>query len=285
MKVLAATDGSKYGRWAIESVSSLPLTAAPVIEVLHVVDVAALRAPFMIQPVLTGTGRYLQAEIKRIEEAAKRTKQVSTELLAALGLSGTVKVARGPVASTIVKHAKRGVGILSVGSRGLDALDRFMLGSTSSHVIHHARSSVLVTKEAPKAVHSLVLAIDGSRASEKAVQWLIRQFNPMPEGLEHEPIMVTVVHVMPKLRYPELREVGRAIVQRSVDKVAKAGFQVQEALRFGKPADEILKVAKQHQVNLIVMGAKELGAISRVLLGSVSTRVVQHATCQVLVVR
>jgi nucleotide-binding universal stress UspA family protein len=34
-----------------------------------------------------------------------------------------------------------------------------------------------------------------------------------------------------------------------------------------------------------VTGAKGLGAIGRFLLGSVSTRVVQHATCSVLVVR
>jgi nucleotide-binding universal stress UspA family protein len=93
------------------------------------------------------------------------------------------------------------------------------------------------------------------------------------------------VHVLPYLKYPELREAGRAVAQRSVDKVAKAGFQVVEAVRLGKPADEILTVAKQHRADLIVTGAKGLGAIGRVLLGSVSTRVVQHADCSVLVVR
>ena len=97
--------------------------------------------------------------------------------------------------------------------------------------------------------------------------------------------MVTVVHVMPYLKYPELREAGKAIGQRYVDKVITAGFQAQPALRLGKPADEILTVAKQHKVDLIVTGAKGLGAIGRVLLGSVSTRVVQHAGCSVLVVR
>lgn len=97
--------------------------------------------------------------------------------------------------------------------------------------------------------------------------------------------MLTVVHAMPFLKYPEVREAGRAVVQRYVDKAAKVGFQVQEAVRLGKPADEILTVAKQHKADLIVTGAKGLGAISRMLLGSVSTRVVQHATCSVLVVR
>jgi nucleotide-binding universal stress UspA family protein len=46
-----------------------------------------------------------------------------------------------------------------------------------------------------------------------------------------------------------------------------------------------MKGASKHRADLIVMGAKGLGAIARFLLGSVSTRVVQHANCSVLVVR
>jgi nucleotide-binding universal stress UspA family protein len=285
MKVLAATDGSKHGRWAIEWLGQLPFLTRPTVRVLHVVDVAGLRAPFMIQPVVAGTERYLQAEVKRLETAAKTAKKQSADLLASVGLAGTVTVDRGAVAATILRHAKRGVALLSIGSRGLDALDRFMLGSTSNHAIHHAPCSVLVVKEAPRPVRQIVLAIDGSSASDKAVRFLLRTFNPTPEGPDQEPLMVTVVHVLPYLKYPELREAGRAVAQRSVDKVAKAGFQVVEAVRLGKPADEILTVAKQHRADLIVTGAKGLGAIGRVLLGSVSTRVVQHADCSVLVVR
>lgn len=285
MKVLVATDGSKYGRWAIEWVARLPLATKPTVRVLHVVDVAALRAPFMIQPVVVGTERYIQQEIKRMEDSAKSAKKEASALLSSLRLSGTATVERGSVASTIVKHAARGVGMLAVGSRGLDALDRFMLGSVSAHAIHHAACSVLVVKEAARPLKQIVLAIDGSSASDKAVRFLIRNVAPQMNGPEEEPVNVVVVHAMPFLKYPEVREAGKAIVQRYTDKLAKAGFQVREAPKLGKPADEILKVAKQHKADLIVTGAKGLGAISRVLLGSVSTRVVQHSTCSVLVVR
>jgi len=285
MKVLAATDGSKYGRWAIEWLAQVPFSAQPVVRVLHVVDVAGLRAPFMIQPVIVGSERYIQLELKRMEMNAKATKKQSAMLLASLGLTGTVSVDRGGVAATIMKHAKRDVGLLSIGSRGLDALDRFMLGSTSNHAIHQAPCSVLVVKEAPRPVRQIVLAIDGSPASDKAVRFFLRNFNPTPDGPDGEPLTVTVLHVMPYFKYPELREAGKTVVQRYGGKVAKVGFQVHEALRLGKPADEILKVAKQHKADVIITGAKGLNAIGRVLLGSVSTRVVQHATCSVLVVR
>ena len=46
-----------------------------------------------------------------------------------------------------------------------------------------------------------------------------------------------------------------------------------------------MKVAAKQHADLIIMGAQGLGAMFRFLLGSVSTRVVQHAPCHWLVVR
>ena len=285
MKILAATDGSKYGRWAIEWLADMPFVVQPVVRVLHVVDVASVRAPFMVQPIMAGTERYVQSEVNRLEKAAKAAKEESIALLAKLGLNGGVSVERGAVAGTIMKYADRGASLLSIGSRGLDALDRFMLGSVSNHAIHHAPCSVLVVKERPRSVRRIVLAIDGSAASEKALKFLMRQMNPTPDGPDREPILVTLVHAMPYLKYPEVKEAGKRLMQRYGEKLAQAGFQIKEALKLGKPADEILNVAKREKADLIVTGAKGLGAIGRVLLGSVSTRVVQHAHCGVLVVR
>lgn len=285
MKILAATDGSKHGKWAIEWLAQMPFAAQPVVRVLHVVDVASVRAPFMIQPAIVGTGRYMQSEVKRMEAAATSTKKESEGLLSSLGLGGTVTTDQGAVAATIMKHAQRGIGLLSIGSRGLDTLDRFMLGSISNHAIHHAPCSVLVVKEPPRLVRHLLLAIDGSAASDKAVKFLTRHISPTPDGPNQEPIMVTVTHAVPYFKYPEVKEIGRTLIQRYGAKLSKSGFQIREALRLGKPADEILTVAAKDKTDLIVTGAKGLGAIRRVLLGSVSTRVAQHAHCGVLVVR
>ena len=90
----------------------------------------------------------------------------------------------------------------------------------------------------------------------KRVRFLLRELDPEPNGPDQEPVRMTVVHVMPFLKYPEVRAAGQAVVQRYVNKAQKAGFDVQEAVRIGKPADEILKAAKQHKPDLIVTGAK-----------------------------
>jgi nucleotide-binding universal stress UspA family protein len=191
---------------------------------------------------------------------------------------------RGPVAATIVKAARRGVQLVAVGSRGLDALDRFMLGSVSTHVIHHSPCSVLVVREAPRTIRRIVLAIDGSAASKRALHFLVRAMRPMTPSRQ-EPVMVTVTHAMPFLNYPELRHAGKALVEECSAKLLEAGYRVEQLPTIGNPADEILKAAESHEADLIVTGAKGLGAVGRFLLGSVSTRVVQHAGCSALVVR
>ncbi|MEK6694080.1 MAG: universal stress protein, partial [Nitrospirota bacterium] len=53
----------------------------------------------------------------------------------------------------------------------------------------------------------------------------------------------------------------------------------------GNPAQEIIKAASLQKADLIVMGAKGLGAIARFLLGSVSTKLARHCPCSILVVR
>jgi nucleotide-binding universal stress UspA family protein len=53
----------------------------------------------------------------------------------------------------------------------------------------------------------------------------------------------------------------------------------------GRPAAEVLAAAEEPGVDLVVLGARGLGTIGRLLLGSVSERVLQHAPCPVLIVK
>jgi nucleotide-binding universal stress UspA family protein len=285
MHVLVANDGSKYGKWALEWIARLPLAEPPSVKVLHIVDLGALRAPFMLQPVVAGTERYMKAEVAKFIANAKRTKEEAGAMLKSLAMSGRVTTERGPVAATIVKAAGRGIDLVAVGSRGLDALDRFLLGSVSTQVIHHASCSVLVVREAPRRIRRILLAVDGSTASKRAVQFLLKTMTP-GTGTRTEPsIAVTLTHVMPFLNYPELRDAGKSLLEDCSAKFLRAGYRVEQLPAIGNPADEVLKAAEARQPELIVTGAKGLGAVGRFLLGSVSTRVVQHAQCSVLVVR
>ena len=284
MKVLIATDGSKYGKWATEWVARLPFADKPDFTLLHVTDVEALRAPFMFQPVVIGNEPFIKKEIKRIEARGKSTMAEAKVQMASLKMKAKLVLERGPVSPTILKRAAKRDGLVAIGSRGLDALDRFLLGSVSTQVALHAPCSVLIVKEEPRPLSRILFATDGSKESDKALRFLLTKLQPdAREGLE--PIDVVVTHAMPFLNYPELKEAGGRLVEQCANKLLKAGYVVDEVVRLGKPADEILKVASKKKVDLIVTGAKGMGAVARFLLGSISTKVVQHSACSVLVVR
>jgi nucleotide-binding universal stress UspA family protein len=284
MKVLITTDGSKYAKWAMEWVGRMPFADVPDVTVLHVTDVEALRAPVMFQPMVIGNEPFIQEEIRRMEACGKSAVAEAKTRLALLKMKGKVLSERGAVGPTILKRAPKRNGLVALGSRGLDALDRFLLGSVSTQVTLHAPCSVMIVKEAPRPLSRILFATDGSKESDKALRFLLTTLQPdAREGLE--PIDVVVTHAMPFLNYPELKEAGGHLVEDCANRLIKAGYVVDEVVRLGKPADEILKVASKKKVDLIVTGAKGMGAIARFLLGSISTKIVQHSSCSVLVVR
>ncbi len=70
-------------------------------------------------------------------------------------------------------------------------------------------------------------------------------------------------------------------IEEAGDKVAEKHLRIAERYR----ADQIVQVAEDVGVGLVVMGSRGLGGVRRALMGSVSDSVVRHTHCPVLVVR
>ena len=288
MNVLVAMmDGSEYGRWALNWVAQLPFVERPRVTVVHVMDTTTLRVPFLPLAVVTSEKAYLQEEIDRMEAGSAQIISAIKQQLATLKLKGTVLKEQGAVAPEILKHVPKQDGLLVVGSKGVDTLNRFMLGSVSTNLISYATCPVLVVKEEAAPLRRVTLATDGSVASAQALEFVLTKFQPgRSTGKRGRmPIHVSVIHVEPSSWNPEVMGVGHRSVERSVRKLIEAGFTAEPVYQLGKPAKAIMQVASKQHADLIVMGAKGLGGIARVLLGSVSTRVAEYATCSVLVVR
>jgi nucleotide-binding universal stress UspA family protein len=71
---------------------------------------------------------------------------------------------------------------------------------------------------------------------------------------------------------------ARAILEEAG--ISPAGFAP-----VGNPADQILVTAESFEAELIVLGARSLGTVKRLVLGSVSTRVMHDSNCDVLIVK
>jgi nucleotide-binding universal stress UspA family protein len=67
--------------------------------------------------------------------------------------------------------------------------------------------------------------------------------------------------------------------------LGETGRPVERLVSEGDPAREIVRIAEDRDVDLVVVGARGLGALERFLLGSVSETVLHHAGRPVLIVR
>ena len=82
-------------------------------------------------------------------------------------------------------------------------------------------------------------------------------------------------------RQRKLREQYDMVVSREI----KASLRMEELIRIGVPFLEIIRAAKEKDVDLIVLGTHGRSGLSHVLIGSVAEKVVHHAHCGVLTVK
>ncbi len=77
---------------------------------------------------------------------------------------------------------------------------------------------------------------------------------------------------------------GNRLMDEAVS-ILGSGIKIHRELLYNNPADGIIEVAEARAVDLIVVGSRGLGALRSLVLGSVSQKVINLATCPVLVVK
>jgi len=137
---------------------------------------------------------------------------------------------------------------------------------------------------------TVLVAVDGSEASFKAARWAADVALRFGSSLR-------LLHVIPKVVLPpdvyglklvelerEHRAFAEATLQKAIDRLAEPGLEVHTRILDGSPAERIAEEAAGADVGMVVVGSRGHGAVARVLLGSVSDRVVHISPKPVLVV-
>jgi nucleotide-binding universal stress UspA family protein len=138
----------------------------------------------------------------------------------------------------------------------------------------------------------ITVGVDGSHHAQPALDWAVKE-----AGIRHAPLTVLAVHEVAsnywtghKMTVPE-DEADREKAQQAAE---TAAAKAAEGLGESKPASVTVRavsgLAAQELINaskdadLIVVGSRGGGGFASLMLGSVSTQVVHHAACPVVVV-
>lgn len=201
-----------------------------------------------------------------------------------------VDVVRGATAESLLHLTDERTSMIVVGSRGLGGFRGLLLGSVSRQLCEHAPCPVVVIRHLPEdhpvRLDTIVVGLDGSEDSARALTFAA-DLATRSHG------RVIAVHAA----------VGEALVDASVAPLSLDGRNLPELLERwceplhergleehesvvvdGDPRTALLEVVEEHDADLLVVGSRGLGPVSRLVLGSVSSSLVQHSPVPVAVI-
>ncbi len=301
MKALIAVDGSAGGFEAVRQAGRLLAPGHDQIALYYSladiqIDSASAIVPALIERARRGLGDAILAE-------------ALTYLPAELQPTVHKIIDSLPPSQGILAAANQwGAQVIVVGARGLGPIQKLLLGSVSQSVVHSAHVPVLVVRpEKPPstdAVHVLLAcpANDFDRYLAECVRAIA--WPPATVGRVMSVVEPMFAGEIPAWlekarRSPEVEALAQAWVDEHKQEIAArrevmkkfcgelpAAFQTTEPIvTEGHPADQILNTAIAEKANLVIVGAPTSGTMARLLLGSTSEAVINHALCSVLVVR
>ena len=281
--ILVGVDGSAESDAAIRWATHEATMRGVLITVIHVVP------PIPEWPIPSW-----QAEIAEVCEQNARDviEQARKTVVASRGESDPPDLRAEVVSSTVVPtliDASQHARMIVMGSRGMGALGRFLLGSVSSGLVHHAHCPVAIihADEGPADDKAPILVgVDGSSASEGAIELAFEEASRRGVDLValHAWSDVGVFPIL-GMDWREYEAQGAEVLTERL-----AGWQqrypdvhVQRRLVCDKPAHWLLEESEHAQ--LVVVGSHGRGGFPGMLLGSVSSALAQSAKVPLIIHR
>lgn len=279
MRLLVAFDGNDGGRDALELARVL---AAPEQDASALVVTVLFSGPLPMEYALLPEEQAHEAE-PLLEEARKKLSGIDVETRAYGG---------GSAAGILTRLAEQeDFDIIVVGSPHRGALGRVMLGSVAMSLLNGASADVAVAPkgyaeaqhEAPR---DIAVGYDGTPESKGALQRaeaLAKRSNARIKLLTVVTPPVAAPVMVPGVYAPESPPEPDKVIREGLDSVDRA-LAAEPTRLDGDPAMELLRACEEG-VDLLVLGSRGYGPLTRVLLGSVSRKVIGNAPCPVLAVR
>lgn len=277
-KILVPVDGSETCQIAQETAALLAKKAKAKVTVLHVIQSTRSYLDWPVD--MNQPTEYYDDVYASLEQQAETVVNSAEELFKSEGVSvETETVKEGDVADVILKRASDGYELAVIGGRGEDEKDPTILGSVAKKVVMHAVVPTLIVKK-PSQLSNLLVCVDGSDRSEKALGFAAAIAGMMGSK-------VTLLNVQKSLlgeKSPEMAQVSQKIFSKVMKSMPRTELKLESRVVFGVPSNKIVETADKGDYDLIVLGKRGLGTVTRFLMGSTSDAVTYKAKCSVLLI-
>lgn len=187
------------------------------------------------------------------------------------------------------------VDAIVMGTRRLGTLRRLVMRSVSHEVMRTSSLPVtMVAQDRGRALGDplrILVAVDGSPGAERAVRYAARLAREVPRTVVHLVHVQRALSVGGTLTTPRDQLIehwaapgAQAAFALADPILAVAGCGIEHHIEEGEPAERISALTRALQSDLVVMGARGLGRVGALVLGSVSDAVLRNATVPVTMV-
>ncbi|RIV37441.1 universal stress protein [Micromonospora radicis] len=282
--VVVGVDGSDSARAAVRLAATEAARWHRPLRVVHAFVWPTLHSP--VTPATDGPpGRGLRGQAEQLVTAA-----VDEATAAAPGLRVTGEIVDGQPAAVLLDAAHT-AALVVLGDRGLGGFAALVVGSVAVTVAAHADCPVLVARGTAQPDGPVVVGVDGSELSRRAVEFAVRTAarrgaTVLAAHAYRHPVSTGPGDIQP-LVYDEAQlsaDEERALAE-SVAGLAERYPEVpiiQESVR-GRAPKVLAEFSRRAQ--LLVVGGQGRGELTGLLLGSVSRSMLHHSSCPVAVVR
>jgi nucleotide-binding universal stress UspA family protein len=200
-----------------------------------------------------------------------------------------VEAGRGPAAGALLAAAEDPPALLVVGSRGLGGFKGLLLGSVSRQLCEHAVSPVTVLRgQSPVdelRLRTVMVGVDGSPGADRAQSFAAR----LATEAGAELVIASAVASGDLAQRPGTPafvdlEGRRELIEGNCAPLRRAGLEPRVAVAEGDARPVLTDLAREHGADLLVVGSRGLGPVSKLLLGSVASSLLHHAEMPVMVV-
>lgn len=278
--ILVAADGTPPAAWAVERALRLPIATGGKLVVARVLPEDA---PPKYAKQLASEAQHFLREIARRIQSGLRKKGRSD-----LSVSTVFRVG-APYRELIRAARSEGADLLVLGRHGRRPVRDLLLGSTAEKILHGGDIPVLIVNRMPAAAYRRpAVALDLDETARTTLELALRTLGGAVANLEvihayGAPFEGAITHRESDAYRRECRRQALTGLREIVDSVGEVPWEA--ALRLGDPRSVIIRAAKTHRADLIVLGTHGRSGLSHFLLGSVAEYVIRSAKCDVLVAR